>query len=98
MCTEGLRYGSRLDEGRGYSHSVRAIGRLNTTAVEEESDRVGRFALSLAEGVHQFLQSGCALDLEEHLVVVIGDFDVEMFGRSSAFRLSVGRAAILVGA
>ena len=62
-----------------YTHAIRAIGRLNTTAIEEEADGVGCFALSLTEGVHQLLQGCCALDLEENLIVIVSDFNVEMF-------------------
>ena len=35
-------------------------------------------ALALAEGIHQLLELGGALDLEEDLVVVVGDFNVEV--------------------
>jgi len=48
------------------------IRRLNTTSVEEKSDRIGRLSLSLAEGIHKLLQLSGPLDLEEHLVVVVG--------------------------
>lgn len=76
-----------------------AISSLYTTAIEEESDRVGSLALSLAEGVHQLLQGGSTFDLEEDLIVVIGNFDVEMFGLASAFWFLGGPGAtIFVGA
>lgn len=60
---------------------------MNTTAIEEESDRVGGFALSLTKGIHEFLQGCGALDLEEDLIVVVGDLDVEMFADGGTFRL-----------
>jgi hypothetical protein len=72
---------------------------LYTATIEEESDGVGSLALSLAEGVHQLLQGGGALDLEKDLIVVVGNLNVEMFGLTSAFWLLGGTgAAVLVGA
>jgi len=54
--------------------------------------------LSLAKGVHQFLQSGGALDLEEDLIVVIGDFNVEMLTLATGLSLLGGaRASVVVG-
>lgn len=43
--------------------------------------------MSLAEGIHQLLQGGRALDLEENFVVVIGDLDVQMLSLRGALRL-----------
>lgn len=63
---------------RSTTYSIWTIGPLNTTAIKEEADGAGCFALSLAEGVHQFLQGSGALDLEEDLVVVVRDLDIEM--------------------
>lgn len=57
---------------------IRAITRLHATAIEEETDRIRSFALTLTEGIHQLLQGSSALDLEKDLVVVIGDLDVQM--------------------
>jgi len=76
--------------------TIRAIGRLNATTIEEEPDGVGGFALPLTESVHQLLQGCCALDLEEDLVIVIGHLYVEML-TGIAFRLLGGtRAAVLI--
>lgn len=36
-------------------------------------------SLAVAEGIHQFLQLRSPLDLEEDFVVVVSDFDVEVF-------------------
>ena len=81
-----------------YAHRIGAISSIYTTTIEEESDRVWSLALSLAEGVHQLLQGGCALDLEEDLIIVVGNFDVEMLSLSSAFRfLRRTRASVLIG-
>ena len=80
----------------GHAHRVRTISRLYTTSIEEESDRGGSLALSLAEGIHQLLQSRCPLDLEEDLVVVIGDLDIEMLALASSLRLLGGAWASVV--
>jgi len=44
--------------------------------------------LALAEGVHELRERGGALDLEEHLVVIVRDLDVQVL----ALRLVVGIA------
>ena len=54
---------------------------MDTLALEEEPDRGGRLALALAEGRHELLELGAALDLEEDLVVVVGHLDVEVLAR-----------------
>jgi len=73
-----------------------AVCRLNTAAVEEETNGSGSFALSLAEGIHQFLQSSSPLDLEEDLVVVVGNLNVEMLTLASSLRLLGGTWAAVV--
>lgn len=65
---------------------------LHTGTLEEESDRVQSLALALAEGTHEFLQLGGSLDLEEHLVVVVGDLDVKVFAIGRRL-LSLSRGA-----
>jgi len=62
--------------------SIWRVGGVDPTAVEQESDRVWGLALSLAEGIHQLLQRRGPLDLEEYLVVVIGDLDVQVLARA----------------
>lgn len=59
---------------------VRGIRRLHSRAVEQEPHRVEGLALALAKGRHELLELGAALDLEEDLVVVVGDLDVEVLG------------------
>jgi len=71
------------------------IRSLYTTAIKEEADGVGGLALSLTEGIHEFLQGSGALNLEEDLVVVVSDLDVEMFADGGAFWL-FGRAGASV--
>lgn len=48
----------RLYDNVDITYLIRTISRLNTTAIEEESDRVGRLALSVAKRIHEFLQMG----------------------------------------
>ena len=80
------------------SYCVWTIRRLNTTSVEEKSDRIGRLSLSLAEGIHKLLQLSGPLDLEEHLVVVVGDLDIEMLAGTSFWLLLGTRTAIIIRA
>ena len=87
------------------TYRVGGVGRRHTGAVEQEADGGGHLALSVAEGVHELLERRRALDLEEHLVVVVGDLDVEVFGRlrgaficpRNARRLVLIRHLALVG-
>jgi len=72
-----------------------AIGRLYATAIEQKPDRVGSLALSLTEGIHQFLEGSCTLDLKEYLIVVVRNFDVEMLSLST-FGLIGGGASVVV--
>jgi len=52
--------------------------------------------LSLAEGIHQLLEGGGTLDLEEDLIVVIGNLDVEMFTLATGLSLLWGTWASVV--
>jgi hypothetical protein len=61
------------------AYRVWVVLRGYALAVEEEAHARDVLALTIAEGVHEFSESRCALDLEKNLVVVIGDLDVEMF-------------------
>jgi len=69
------------------AYGIWAIGSLDSGTIKEETDGVWRLALPLAKSIHELLQSGCALDLEEHLVVVVRDFDVQVLRWSVSFRL-----------
>lgn len=64
------------------TYSIRAIGWRDTATIEEETDGSWSFALSLAEGIHQFLQGSGTLDLEEDLVVVVGNLDIQVLAAS----------------
>jgi len=71
---------------------------LYATTIEEEPDRSGSLALSLAEGIHQLLEGGGTLDFEEDLVVVVGDLDVEMLTLAAGLSLLRGTwASVVVG-
>lgn len=48
-------------------------------SVKEKSHRLGVFALTLAESMHQLLEFGGSLDLKKHLIVIVRNFDVQMF-------------------
>ena len=63
-----------------FTHHLGVVGRVDSGAVEKEADASEGLSLTLAKGVHELLQLGCALDLEEDLVVVVGHLDVEVLG------------------
>ena len=75
---------------------------LHALPIKQEPDCSRRFSLSLAKGIHQLLELGGALDLEEDFVIAIGDFDVEVFGagllrwRSAVVRGSKGAIGAVV--
>lgn len=62
------------------THHLGVVRRVHSRAVEKEANAGEGLALALAEGVHELLELGGALDLEEHLVVVVGDLDVQVLG------------------
>ena len=64
----------------GATHHLRVVGGVHSGAVEQEAHASEGLSLTLAEGVHELLQLGGALDLEEDLVVVVGNLDVEVLG------------------
>jgi hypothetical protein len=79
----------------GHLQPFGSVRRLHSGALEQEANRVGRLALALAESGHELLEPGRALDLEEDLIVVIGDFDVEMGAVDGGIRCAA-RAAVVV--
>lgn len=56
-------------------------------AIEEESDTRDVLALTIAERIHELAECRCSLDLEEDLVVVVGDLDVEVLALTAILRL-----------
>jgi len=70
---------------------VRAVSGLYPLTIEQEADCIGHFSLPVAEGIHKLLKCRRTLDFEEHLIVVIGHFDIEMLGLGLLLRL-VGSA------
>lgn len=66
------------DRASSETHCVWCVGRVDSLAVEEEAHALRALALPLAEGIHELLQLCGALNLEEHLVVVVRDLDVQM--------------------
>lgn len=52
--------------------------------------------MPLAEGIHQLLQLGSSLDLEEDLIVVVCDLDVEMLTWAGSLGLLGGTWASVV--
>lgn len=72
------------------------VGGLDARALEEEADRVGRLALTLAEGGHELLKLGAALDLEEDLVVVVRDLDVEVLAVGRGLRRGRGATVVVL--
>lgn len=78
------------------AYRVWGIRGLNTLTLEEESDRVHSLALSLAEGRHKLVQLGRALDLEEDLIVVVGNLDVQVLDGGRGILTASRRASVLV--
>lgn len=66
-----------------FTHRIWVVGWPNARALEQESHARDVLALTVAESVHELAKLGGALDLEEHLVVVIGDLDVQVLRRTS---------------
>lgn len=68
---------------------------VQAVAIEDEAHRVGPLALALAKGVHELLELGGPFDLEEDLVVAVGDLDVEVLGLAGV--LLLGSAGVRHG-
>jgi hypothetical protein len=83
---------------RRSTYGIRRIRRVDTLPIKQEPHALRRLALPLAEGVHQLLQLGGALDLEEHLVAAVCDFDVQVFADGLlVFGLLAGGGSVVVG-
>ena len=61
-------------------HHVRIIRGIHPRPVKQEAAALEGFALALAESIHELLKLRGALDLEENFVVIVGDFDIQVFG------------------
>ncbi len=76
--------------GANQTYRIGTVCGVYSDTVEEESHSGWRLALTVAEGVHQFLQCRRALDLEENFVVVVGHFDIQVFRLSWGVTLVPG--------
>jgi len=61
------------------THRLRVIRRIHPRPIKQEPAAPDILSLALAESIHELFQRGGTLDLEEDLVVVVGDFDVQVF-------------------
>ena len=78
------------------THRIGRVAWLDTLAFKKEAHRADCLALTLTECRHQLLKLGAALNLEEDLIVVVGNFDVEVLGVAArCWRLVLGRGAVL---
>lgn len=50
--------------------------------------------MAIAEGIHELLELGCPLDLEENFVVVVGYFDIEVFNGGGLAIVSSRRSRV----
>jgi hypothetical protein len=75
-----------------HTYCIWVVLRSHTLAIEEESYTLDVLSLAIAEGVHELSESGGALDLEEHLVVVIGNLDVQVLALATVFGLLLSLA------
>ena len=62
------------------TYRVRTVRILNSLTIEKETNRRATLSAALAESIHELLQLSTALDLEEDLGGIVGDFDVKVFG------------------
>jgi hypothetical protein len=68
------------------TYRVEVVCRINGRAFKQEPHAVHILALAVAEGVHELAQSRGTFDLEEDLVVVVGDLRVPSWYLSHAPR------------
>lgn len=81
----------RVDEKIDWTYCIRTVSRLYSIPIKQESDGIRRFALTLAEGIHQLLQRRRPLDLEEDLIIVIRHLDIQVFRCHRLLGLFSGR-------
>jgi hypothetical protein len=70
-----------------FAYSLGVVGRVHSLPVKEEANTRDVLALTVAERIHELLELGSPLDLEEDLVVVIRHLDVEVFRLAGVLRL-----------
>jgi hypothetical protein len=74
-------------EAVDHTYRIWVVLRSYALAIEEESYTLDVLSLAVAEGVHELSEGGGALDLEEHLVVVIGNLDVQVLALATVLGL-----------
>ena len=62
------------------TYRLRTITWLNTCSIEQKADSRLSLALTFAKSVHELRKLGGTLYFEEDLIVVVCDFDIEVFG------------------
>lgn len=77
-----------------YTYCVWVVLRGNARALEQESHAGDVLALAIAESIHELAKRGCALNLKENLVVVVGDLDVQVLRGTSILRLLRWRTVV----
>ena len=71
-----LAYDRELSFRYRRAYIIWRIGALNALPIKQKPHTLRVFSTPLAKGIHEFFELGDAFDLEEDLVVVIGDLDV----------------------
>lgn len=77
------------------TYRLRTIRRPNSGTLKEETNRVWRLSLPLTEGIHEFLQLRSPLNLEEHLIIVVGHFDIQVLCCTEIFWFTATGAAVV---
>lgn len=80
----------------GTTYRVRSVVGSNPCAIEEESNCAWIFTLTLAECLHELVETSRSLDLEEDFIVAIGDLDVEVLATSRRLRLRAVRGLLVI--
>jgi len=81
---------SKMQECLNYTNRVRRVGSRDSGSIEEEPNASGGLSLAVAEGIHQLFELSGPLDLEENLIVTIGNLDVEVFRLGFGLGGSIG--------
>lgn len=100
MSSCARQWECRGGTGTRGTYTYWVVLRGDALAIKQEADARDVLALSVAEGVHELAEGGCALDLEKDLIVVVCHFDVQVLALAAIFRLLlhvVGRTVVSVG-